>query len=62
MAIGICQRCGEQTAKLEKCDYCDRLICNMCKKSAKIVGKLKRLVICKDCWGNMKRRGKFKKE
>ncbi|HUY70045.1 MAG TPA: hypothetical protein VMV00_00550, partial [Candidatus Baltobacteraceae bacterium] len=46
--------------KNEKCSYCSRIICFNCVKSSGRFNKVTRLVICKDCWGNMKKRGAFK--
>lgn len=45
---------------LEKCEYCQKMVCVNCEKSAKRVRKLRRLVICKSCWGNLKSRKLFK--
>jgi len=53
--IETCQRCGKQSAKLEKCNYCDRKTCFACIKSSKRK-KVGHLFICKDCWNNMKKR------
>jgi hypothetical protein len=36
------------------------MICNLCAKSSSRYKKTTRLVICKDCWGNMKKRTAFK--
>lgn len=60
MAIKTCERCGKQTAKLDRCSYCGRLLCVACIKSAKRVRKITRLYICKDCWGKISVRKKFK--
>lgn len=57
--IESCERCGEQTAKLEKCDFCKRKVCFACIKSSKRK-KSGRMFICKDCWGKMPRRKKYK--
>lgn len=55
-----CERCGKQSAKLEKCDYCNRRVCVVaCIKSSKRK-KVGRLYICKDCWGEMPKRRKYK--
>jgi len=45
---------------VEACDYCKKKVCESCKKSAKRAKKVSRHVICKDCWGSMKVRAKFK--
>ena len=57
----ICERCSRQDYTLEKCDYCAKMVCESCKKSAKRVKKVTRYVICKDCWGKTTVRAKFKK-
>ena len=56
----ICERCSGQAYLVEKCDYCARMVCLSCEKSAKRVDKVRRYVICKDCWGDLKIRKKFK--
>lgn len=56
----ICERCSSQDYTLEKCNYCSKFVCESCKKSAKRVKKVDRYVICKDCWGKLKLRSKFK--
>ena len=56
----ICERCSTQAYTLEKCNYCSKMVCESCKKSAKRCKKVDRYVICKDCWGNLKLRSKFK--
>lgn len=61
MAIMTCGRCGAQTAKLETCNYCRKKVCNNCiKSSRRVKGKVKKLFICKGCWGSIKSRRKFK--
>jgi len=55
-----CQRCSDQTHLLEKCTYCRKYICRKCEKSARRLAKINRLIICKDCWGNMATRMQFK--
>ncbi len=45
---------------LEKCNSCGKMVCESCEKSAKRVKKVSRVVICKDCWSDMKKRSKFK--
>jgi methionyl-tRNA synthetase len=59
MAIETCARCGNQTAKLDKCDYCNRVICNTCIKSQKRK-KIGHRIICKSCWSNMTKRSMYK--
>jgi len=61
MAIVTCERCGTQTAKLEKCDHCGKKICVSCIKSSKrSKKKTGKLFICKSCWTNIPKRKKFK--
>ncbi|MEW6035983.1 MAG: hypothetical protein AB1529_05195 [Candidatus Micrarchaeota archaeon] len=55
----MCGRCGNQTAKLAKCDYCARGICSSCVKSAKRK-KIDHRYICKSCWSNINKRSMFK--
>ena len=45
---------------LEKCNSCGKMVCQSCEKSAKRLKKVARVVICKDCWGNLPKRAKFK--
>ncbi|MFA5091718.1 MAG: hypothetical protein WC483_03960 [Candidatus Paceibacterota bacterium] len=59
MAIETCGRCNNQTAKLVKCEYCNRLLCNSCVKSAKRK-KIDHRYICKNCWSNIGKRSMFK--
>ena len=56
----ICERCSSQCYTFEKCNSCGKMVCEACKKSAKRCKKVVRYVICKDCWGNMGKRSKFK--
>lgn len=58
--ILLCERCKKEVYKLEHCNYCNKMICNSCMKSSSRFQKTTRLVICKDCWGNLKRRSAFK--
>ncbi|MDE1832995.1 MAG: hypothetical protein KGH58_01090 [Candidatus Micrarchaeota archaeon] len=60
MATMVCERCKNEIFKNEKCSYCNRVICFNCVKSSGRFNKTTRLVICKDCWSNMKRRSAFK--
>jgi hypothetical protein len=59
MAIETCARCGNQTAKLENCDYCNRIICYPCIKSQKRK-KIGHRIICKSCWSSIAKRSRFK--
>lgn len=56
----LCERCKREIFKHELCNYCNKKICNDCIKSSMRVQKVTRLVICKDCWSNLKRRTAFK--
>ena len=56
----ICERCSNQTYMLEKCNYCGKNICTLCVKSGKRLKKIRRLVICNDCWGKLPKRKIFK--
>jgi len=57
----ICERCSGQAYALEKCNYCSRMLCGSCVKSSKRKIKIKRYVICRDCWGDLKKRTAFKR-
>lgn len=59
MAIETCGRCGSQSAKLQKCDYCNLSICISCVKSSKRK-KIDHRRICKSCWSNMGKRRAYK--
>ncbi len=56
----ICERCSDNVHFVEKCEYCGKMVCVNCEKSAKRLKKVTRLVICKDCWGKLSVRKKFK--
>lgn len=56
----LCDRCKREIYKSELCNYCGKKICNDCLKSSMRVQKVTRLVICKDCWGNLRKRSAFK--
>lgn len=55
-----CEICKREIYKNETCNYCNRKICNNCMKSSQRVQKVTRLVICKECWSNIKKRTAFK--
>lgn len=57
--IYTCSRCGAQTPKVVKCDYCKKVICNNCVKSQKRK-KVGRIYICKGCWSSLPTRKAFK--
>lgn len=59
MAIETCGRCGAQTAKLVKGDYCGRKICNSCIKCSKRK-RIDHRYICKSCWSDINKRSMFK--
>jgi hypothetical protein len=59
MAIETCGRCGSQSAKLLKCDYCTGNMCNSCIRSSKRK-KIDHRRICKGCWTDMRKRNTFK--
>ncbi|MCL4374137.1 MAG: hypothetical protein M1360_03875 [Candidatus Marsarchaeota archaeon] len=56
----LCERCKRETYRYETCNYCGRKVCYDCIKSSRRYHKTVRLVICKDCWGDMKKRRAFK--
>jgi hypothetical protein len=58
----ICERCGKETHVLELCEYCNRKVCIPCEKSSKKTSRIRRIMICKDCWSAMGKRKKFKAE
>lgn len=55
-----CERCKKELFRFSGCNYCGRKICDSCMKSSQRTAKTKKLVICKDCWSNMKRRKQYK--
>lgn len=62
MAIETCDRCGEQSAKLLKCNTCKKKTCNSCVKSSRRrKGKVGKMHICKSCWSKMPKRKQFKR-
>ncbi len=56
----MCDRCKREIFKFEVCGYCKRNVCFDCVKSSQSASKIKRLVICKDCWSDMKTRKAYK--
>lgn len=56
----ICERCADETTEPQKCMGCGKKLCRKCIKSSKKLHKMERIVICKDCWGDMKKRSAFK--
>jgi hypothetical protein len=56
----LCEKCSADVYKIETCRYCNKKICNDCVKSSRRVTKIARIVICKDCWSDMKKRKSFK--
>ena len=56
----VCERCKLEITKYEICNYCGRKLGNECIKSSMRVQKVTRLVICKDDWGDVKKRTAFK--
>lgn len=56
----LCERCKREIFRYEICNYCGRKICDSCVKSSQKPQKTVRLVICKDCWSDMKKRKAFK--
>ena len=56
----LCERCKKEIFKYEECNYCKRKICHNCMKVSQKVSKIQRLVMCKDCWGNIEKRTKFR--
>jgi len=45
---------------LEKCEYCNRQVDRRCVKSSRKPIKTVRIVICKDCWSDLKKRSQYK--
>ncbi len=56
----LCERCKREVYRYEKCDYCGRNVCSSCQKASQTATKTLRLVICKDCWTNMRKRRAYK--
>ena len=56
----LCERCGREAYKYNVCGYCSRKVCYDCLKSSKRVSKTEKAFICKDCWSDLKKRGKYK--
>ncbi len=60
MPTMTCDRCKNEVVRVEQCNYCGKNVCNSCMKASQKASKLIRLVICKDCWGNMPKRSHYK--
>lgn len=60
MPMLTCERCRDETAAVELCNYCGKKICYNCMKSSQRHRKTLRLVICKSCWSSMPKRMAFK--
>jgi len=58
--VFTCERCKAEVFKYLQCGYCGRSICNNCIKSSKKITKINRIVICKSCWSDMKKRSTYK--
>ena len=56
----ICERCKRETPFMEVCDYCSRKICRACEKAGATHSKILHTIICKGCWGDLRKRKKFK--
>lgn len=55
-----CERCKKEIFRYQACNYCGKKICDSCIKSSQRISKVKRLVICKSCWSDMKKRKTYK--
>jgi len=60
MGIITCARCGNQVHLVDKCNYCDKSVCQTCVKSGRKVKNGKRKVICVSCWSDINKRKKYK--
>lgn len=56
----ICERCGKEVYKFERCGSCNRRIGYECVKNSKRISKTERAVICKDDWSNIGLRKRYK--
>lgn len=56
----FCERCKKEIFRYSGCNYCGRKICDSCIKSSQRVAKVKKIIICKDCWSDMKKRKQYK--
>ncbi len=56
----LCERCKREIYRNNKCNYCDRAVCDGCMKASQRASKLQRLIICRDCWSNMEKRTLYK--
>lgn len=53
--IKRCERCNSDTHFLEKCTFCNKYICRKCIHAGKNVKKVTRVIICKSCFGDVKK-------
>ncbi len=58
----LCERCKREVFRYESCNYCGRKVCHSCVKSSQTATKTMRLVICGDCWSDMRRRRSYKRK
>ncbi len=56
----LCERCKREVFRFEACNYCGRKVCHSCVKSSQTAKKTLRLVICGDCWSDMRKRRAYK--
>lgn len=59
MPIETCELSGEQSAKLVKCNYCNKKVSTKHIKSQKRK-KVDHRYICKACWSSMPKRSEYK--
>jgi len=53
--IKRCERCSAETHFVEKCTFCKKYVCRGCEHAAKNIAKVNRIVICKTCFGDVKK-------
>ena len=56
----ICELCKRETPYLEVCNYCNKKICRACEKAGATHTKILHTVICRSCWGDLKKRTRWK--